>query len=301
MTSSSQLPLLSPNIPGWGDLFMAAKGSLIIIGGAEDKERDRLILKEVAKRVGSGKLVVTTLASEIPHEVWDVYDRAFDRLGIRKNIEHLDIANAEDARDPKKLDQLKDASVVFMTGGDQLKITTKIGGSPIADRIFEIYQNGGTIAGTSAGASVMSGTMLTSGESDESHKIGQLAMAPGLGLAKEFIIDQHFAQRGRIGRLLGAVAMNPGVLGIGIDEDTSIIAQNNRFEVVGTNAVYVVDGKDVKHTNVTEAPKESTMGIFGVRLHVLSHSDIFDFETREPQVYVAKESRKDSDESRARH
>lgn len=280
---------------------MAAKGSLIIIGGAEDKERDRIILKEVASRVGSGKLVVTTLASEIPNEVWEVYDRAFDRLGIRKNLEHLDIANAEDARDPKKLEILKDASVVFMTGGDQLKITTKIGGSPIADRIFEIYQNGGTIAGTSAGASVMSGTMLTSGDSVESHKIGTITMAPGLGLAQEFIIDQHFAQRGRIGRLLGAVAMNPGLLGIGIDEDTSIVVHEGKFKVLGTNAVYVVDGKDVKHTNVTEAPKESTMGIFGVRLHVLSHSDIFDFTTREPQIYDAKDSRRDSRDDRARH
>lgn len=265
---------------------MKNKGKLIIIGGHEEKEGDRVILKEIARRC-NGKLVVATIASDLAEEVWKDYEKIFKDLGV-KQVVHLDINSMDEAREPSKLEVLDRASVVFFTGGDQLKITTRIGGTPVADKILELFHDGATIAGTSAGASVMSSTMLTSGDNDESHKIGNLSMAPGLSLTREMIIDQHFAQRGRIGRLLGAVALNPGVLGVGIDEDTCIIVDETGFDVMGSNAVYVVDGREVRKTNVTDQEKDKTMTIFGVKLHVLADRDSFEFETREPSIREAE-------------
>lgn len=261
---------------------MPNKGTLYIIGGREDKVGNKVILSELADHA-SGRIVITTVASDVADAVWKDYENVFHELG-KTDIVHLDIASIEEARDPEKLKLLDGASLVFFTGGDQLKITTRIGGTPIGDKIMELYKSGTSIAGTSAGASVMSATMLTSGESDDSHKIGNLGMAPGLGLTRQMIIDQHFAQRGRIGRLLGAVALNPGLLGIGIDEDTCIIVTESGFDVIGTNAVYILDGREVKKTNVTDVEKDHTMTIFGVKLHVLAHGDRFDFESREPRV-----------------
>lgn len=277
---------------------MKNKGRLIIIGGREDKEKDRTILKEIARRCDH-RLVLTTVASDIADEVWEDYKKVFRDLGV-KDIVHLDINSIEDARDPERLKLLHRASVVFFSGGDQLKITTRIGGTPIADKILELYRDGATIAGTSAGASVMSATMLTGSDDDESHKIGNLRMAPGLGFTREMIIDQHFAQRGRIGRLLGAVALNPGVLGVGIDEDTCIIVDDTGFDVIGSNAVYVVDGHEVKKTNVTEAEKYKTMTIYGVKLHVLGDCDSFEFETREPVIYESVSISKSSSKSESK-
>lgn len=268
---------------------MKNKGTLMIIGGHEDKEGERIILKEIAHRC-RGKLVLATVASDVADEVWKDYERIFKDLGV-KDLVHLDINSMDEARDPAKLEVLDRASVIFFTGGDQLKITTRIGGTPVADKILELFNEGATIAGTSAGASVMSATMLINGENDESHKIGTLGMAPGLGLTREMIIDQHFAQRGRIGRLLGAVAHNPGLLGVGIDEDTCIIVDDTGFDVLGSNAVYIVDGRDVRKTNVTEAEKDKTMTIFGVKLHVLGHGDSFEFDTREPLIRESSDTK----------
>ena len=183
------------------------------------------------------------------------------------------------------------ATAVFFTGGDQLKLTSLLGDSPIYERLKEIYEEGGTIAGTSAGASVVCETMLVSGAGAESHRIGtSLAMAPGFGLISGVIIDQHFAQRGRIGRLIGAVAQNPRMLGIGIDEDTAIVCSpRGHFEVVGKGAVYVVDGQDIAYTNLTDEGRDRTLSAFGLHLHVLAMGDTFDMVTRVPDHHPAEE------------
>ena len=146
----------------------------------------------------------------------------------------------------------------------------------------EIYERGGLVAGTSAGASVMSDTMLVKGSSGESHRIGDLHMAPGLGLVRDVIIDQHFAERGRFGRLFGAVAHNPRELGLGIDEDTAIVLAGRRFEVLGSGCVYVIDGAGVTHSNIAEARPERALSIYDVRLHVLSSGDVFELARRRP-------------------
>jgi cyanophycinase-like exopeptidase len=141
---------------------------------------------------------------------------------------------------------LEGATGVFFTGGDQLKITSQIGDTPLYSRVQEIFEAGGVIAGTSAGASAMSETMLVANDGEASYRIkSALLMAPGLGLAQDMLIDQHFSERGRMARLIGAVSQNPRVLGVGIDEDTAIIVEHNRsFVVLGSGAVYIVDGFD---------------------------------------------------------
>ena len=266
------------------------KGTLIIVGGKEDKVGDKLILKMLADRIGSGKLVVATVASSLPAEQWEEYQRLFRALGIR-HLHQLDVGSREEAKKEAKLRILHDAAGVFFTGGDQLKLTSLLGDSPIYERVKEIYETGGIIAGTSAGASVVCETMLVSGGGDSSHRIGSsLAMAPGFGLIGGVIIDQHFAQRGRIGRLIGAVAQNPRMLGIGIDEDTAIVCDpGNCFEVVGKGAVYVVDGQDISYTNLTDEGQDRTLSAFGMHLHVLSMGDRFELVSRRPDHRPAEE------------
>lgn len=256
-------------------------GPLIIIGGHEDKDGDRVILKEVAERLGDGRLVIATVASHEPDGYFDAYKKAFGALGVTDLVE-LYVNEREETRSSETRELLADAAGLFFTGGDQLRISSQIGDTPIEEMVRAIHHRGGVIAGTSAGASVMSDTMLVRGSSAESHRIGDLNMAPGLGLIEDVIIDQHFAERGRIGRLLGAVAQNPRVLGIGIDEDTAIVVEGDRFRVIGAGAVYVVDGTAVTHSNIAEARREEPLSMFGVRLHVVAGGDTFDLRTRTP-------------------
>lgn len=213
--------------------------------------------------MNSGALAVATVATRLAGELWAEYQRVFHALGV-KDLVHLAVENREEAVADDKVHVLDNADVIFFTGGDQLKITSKLGGTRIHDRIREIYTSGGTIAGTSAGASVLSETMLVSGPGNETNRLGQdLFMAPGLGFAKDMIIDQHFAEPGRIGRLLGAVARNPRLLGVGIDEDTAIVMDGKeQFQVIGSGGVYILDGHGVNFTNLSEEESGRAMSIF---------------------------------------
>ncbi|MES2493340.1 MAG: cyanophycinase [Pseudomonadota bacterium] len=256
-------------------------GPLIIIGGHEDKDGEKVILKEVAEHVGRRRLVVATVASRDPEGYFDTYAKVFNDLGLHDLVELYLHDRAETCED--RVAQLfADAGGVFFTGGDQLRISSQIGDTPVERMVRDLHRSGGVVAGTSAGASFMSHTMLVRGASQESHRIGDLHIATGLGLVRDVIIDQHFAERGRIGRLLGAVAQNPRLLGLGIDEDTAMIVTGTRFRVAGSGAVYVVDGSAVTHSNIAEASSERTLSMHGVHLHVLSSGDGFDLSTRRP-------------------
>ena len=256
-------------------------GPLIIIGGHEDKEGDKVILKAVAERLNGGRLVIATIASHAPEGYFETYQKAFASLGVTDLVE-LYVEDRAETHDAEKLALLETAAGVFFSGGDQLRISSQIGDTPIETRIREIWRSGGVLAGTSAGASVMSDTMMVRGASAETHRIGDLRMAPGLGLVRDVIIDQHFAERGRIGRLLGAVAQSPRVLGVGIDEDTAVVVEGDAFRVIGSGAVYVVDAEGVTASNIAEARADNTLSMFDVRLHVLASGDGLDLLTRRP-------------------
>jgi cyanophycinase len=257
------------------------KGCLIIIGGGEDRKPDgeRVILREVARHVRGGKLVLATVASHRPEGYFTEYEKALADLDIGELVE-LYVEDRNEAGDRQKLSVLDDAAAIFFSGGDQLRITSQIGDTGIEAKVRAIYERGGLVAGTSAGASVMSDTMLVKGTSAETHRIGDLHMSPGLGLVRNVIIDQHFAERGRFGRLLGAVAHNPRVLGMGIDENTAAVVSDDCFEVIGSGAVYVVDGTNVTHSNVAEARPERALSMHNVTVHVLGSGDRFDLRER---------------------
>ncbi len=268
--------------------------ALIIIGGKEDRSNDKLILSEVARRVGSGKLVVSTVAmASGTEELFDQYEKAFRSLGV-KHLYNLHINSRDEAKLDSKLRILDDAHGVFFTGGDQVRITSQIGDTPIYQRIREIYDDGGVIAGTSAGASAMSETMLVHGGDEKSHVIGEsVRMAPGLGLIGGVIIDQHFMERGRVGRLIGAVAQNPKNLGIGIDEQTAIVVERGTgFYVLGSGAVYVFDGSEVSYSNIAEEDMSKTLSIYDLRMHMLSQGDGFDLRARAPRQLKGRAAEK---------
>ena len=261
---------------------MLGSGTLIIIGGREEHEGDRVILREVAKYVKDGRLVLATVASNDPGGYLESYQAAFKDLGVGE-VTELYIADRQEASRPEKLAQLDGAKAVFFSGGDQLRITSQIADTPLSERLYEIRRKGGLIAGTSAGASAMSETMLVRGRNAVSYRVGFVHTAPGLGLLPNVIIDQHFAERGRIGRLIGAVAQNPRELGIGIDEDTAIVVEEHRFRVIGSGAIYLVDASEVSHSNIAEAEEDAALSIYDLKLHVLSAGDAFDLVTRRPE------------------
>jgi cyanophycinase len=256
-------------------------GKLVIIGGHEDKEGDCAILKEVAELVGEERLVVATVASSQPEGYFESYQKAFSKLGVT-HLQELYIEARAESADPGKLAVLEGARGIFFSGGDQLRISSQIGDTPFETQVRRIYEEGGVVAGTSAGASAMAEIMLVRGSNAESHRVGDLHLAPGLSLISGVIIDQHFAERGRIGRLLGAVALNPRILGIGIDEDTAIVVHDRHFRVVGSGAVYIIDGAGLTCSNITDAEEDKTLSMFDIRLHVLSDGDEFDLAERRP-------------------
>ncbi|AEE96345.1 cyanophycinase [Mahella australiensis] len=260
------------------------KGNLIIIGGAEDKYGDRRILKETVLLSGGNDsiILIITVATEYQKEVGNEYIDIFDQLGV-KDVKVLNINDRQDANKQKYADAIYNASCVFFTGGDQLRISSILGGTLADEALLRAYEDGLLIAGTSAGASAMSQTMIVSGEDDDSPRKCTLKMAPGLGLLKGAVIDQHFAQRGRIGRLLSAIAQNPYMLGIGIDEDTAIhVMPNGCFRVIGSGAVTVLDGIHIDYTNVSELKPDQPLALTNITLHILPASYGFDMNIRQP-------------------
>lgn len=260
------------------------KGDLIIIGGAEDKEGDKEILKKVCNSINKEAdiILIATIATEYPKEAFEKYKRIFRGLGV-KNIKGLNIEEREDSLSENNIELIKEASLIFFTGGDQLRITSLIGGTSIYDALKDTIQNGCIIVGTSAGASVMSDTMVVNGEDDESPRKCTLKMAPGLGFIEGVMIDQHFAQRGRVGRLLTGIAQNPEILGVGIDEDTALVVRDNGdAQVIGSGAVYFLDARNITYSNVSEQNYNEVLSMFNVNLHVLKEGDKYNLLSKKP-------------------
>lgn len=246
-------------------------GNLLIIGGAEDKWGKSSVLRHAIEMCGGtqSKIIVLTTATQKPQEVGQEYRTVFTRLGV-DNMDVLNIDNRNDANNDSVAQRISSATGVFFTGGDQLRITSILGGTKTFKALADVYKRGIPIIGTSAGASAMSSTMIVDGNSNSAARKCTLGMSPGLGFLEQVIIDQHFEQRGRLGRLLVGVAQNPSVLGIGIDEDTAIkVNSNASFEVVGTNCVTVIDGRTIQQSNVSELNPEEMIALSNVTIHVL--------------------------------
>ncbi|MGB9826860.1 MAG: cyanophycinase, partial [Desulfofundulus sp.] len=211
-----------------------------------------------------------------------VYRRVFLKLGAGEVLPlHLD--NREKAADPAPVRILQQATGIFFTGGDQLRIARILGGTRVEQALQVASRAGVVIGGTSAGAAAMGEVMITGGRGGRSPGRNTVKMAPGLGLISGVVIDQHFAQRGRIGRLLAAVAHNPHVLGIGIDEDTAIaVSPDGRFTVLGSGTVTVVDGRTITHTNASDLRPQPMLALAGATLHVLPQGYGYDFKSRQP-------------------
>lgn len=262
-----------------------SSGQLLIIGGAEDKEGDCKILREFVRRAGgvNARIVVMTVATEMPREVGENYIRVFERLGA-EDIRIVDTVQREDASSSTYLEAVEKATGVFFTGGDQARITSILKDTEIDAAIHRRYQEGIIVAGTSAGAAMMPDVMIVEGDSETNPRVNVVEMAPGMGFLPGIVIDQHFLQRGRLGRLLSALAQQPAVLGIGIDENTSVLVQNNKLQVVGEGAVTIVDVADITHTNIGEILKDEALAICGAKLHILPDGYKFDLGSRKPIV-----------------
>jgi len=258
------------------------RGYMLVIGGAEDKNGESEVLIKAAELAGGkdARLVIITTATEHPRTTGEEYRKSFEKLGIR-DIKLLNIRTRKEANQEKHVKVIEDSTAIFFTGGDQLRITSILGGTLVYEAIQKAYSNGTPIIGTSAGASVMSSNMIIEGNDNDPARKCTLKMAPGMGLLEEAIIDQHFHQRGRIGRLLCGVAENPNVLGIGIDEDTAILVYPDaHFEVVGSNTVSVIDGRTITMSNVSELQPDEILALSNVTLHVLPQGYGFDMKKR---------------------
>jgi cyanophycinase len=277
------------------------KGKLVVIGGAVDKgsfteidfddnvEKNlnffekgilRRIIDESALKELSIIEIITT-ASKIPKTVGPEYKRAFEFLGC-KNVNVMHIENREIANSEEIIERLTLSNIVMFTGGDQLRLTSILGGTKFHDILLDKYQNEDFVyAGTSAGAAAASNNMIYQGSSHEALLKGEVKITSGLGLINDVIIDTHFVQRGRIGRLFQAVVGNPKVLGIGLGEDTGLLITNNNthMEAIGSGLVILVDGREVKDTNLTSVEMGQPISINHLVTHVMSQYDTFDLET----------------------
>ncbi|NLG24615.1 MAG: cyanophycinase, partial [Clostridiales bacterium] len=227
-----------------------------------------------------GPIAVVSTAHSDPDDAGNIYRAIFLALGAA----HVEVA-AVDSRDEANSDAIEQlirrSAGVFFTGGDQLRITSLWGGTRALDALHAAFRGGALVAGTSAGASALTSTMVVGGPDDQPARKCTLKMAPGLGLLEQAIVDQHFAQRGRIGRLLCGVAENPHALGIGIDENTAVrVLPDARFEVLGENAVTVIDGRGIALTNASELAPDEILAIAGVTLHLLPRGYGFDMKRR---------------------
>lgn len=258
-------------------------GLLIAIGGAEDKVKERAILRSFVAAAGGpdAHLVVLATASEVP-ETGERYADLFYDLNVEE-VDVLRISTREEAltAGPEVVDILEYATGLFMTGGSQLRLSSALGGTLMADAIRRRHRTGMVVAGTSAGASFLSEHMIALGESGATPRRRQVQLVQGLGLARNLILDQHFRRRDRLGRLLAALSANPGSLGAGVDEDTAaLIDGHGVLTVLGAGAVTVVDATGMHYTDPAAADQGGPIAMLGVRVDVLTAGCRYDLNAR---------------------
>ncbi len=274
------------------------KGKLIAIGGAEDKGSDLEkgaifrnnlnffelgILRRIVEEAGGSdaNIELVTTASTIPYEVGENYLDAFGKIGCT-NVHIIHIRNREDAQKPEYIERIKQCNGVMFSGGNQLRLTTIFGGTRFLDIIQERYRKENfVIAGTSAGAMAMSSTMIYEGNATRAHLKGEVKITTGLGFMDNVIFDSHFEKRGRFARLAQAVSANPSCIGIGLGEDTGmLITQGNNMEAIGSGPVIIVDGHDVRHSNLADIPEGNPLSIENLHVHFCAKGNGFKVKER---------------------
>lgn len=257
------------------------RGWIVPIGGAENKENDARILQRFVTLCGGANadIVVIPTASQLL-DSGDRYEQLFGEMGARR-VSVLDFDTRRDAHEQNRMDRIEQASGIFFTGGNQLRLSTMLGGTPVAKLIRSRNAHGVHVAGTSAGASILSEHMIAFGSEGASPTAGSVRLAPGLGLTNRFVIDQHFRQRDRLGRLLAALAYNPFAIGIGLDEDTAaFIRPDNTLEVEGSGAVTVVDAADMQFSSMDQVEENQPVCLLGLTVHILVAGATFNLHTR---------------------
>jgi cyanophycinase len=258
-----------------------ADGTVIVIGGAEDKVRDRVILGRFVSLAGgaAARIVVISTASSLGAEAGERYRQVFGELGV-KRFKPIHAVTRSQANDESFVAAVRDATGIFLTGGNQLRLSSTIGGTRLADAVLDRFRHGAVVAGTSAGASAMSSHMIAFGASGATPKQRMAQVAAGLAVLPGVIIDQHFQQRNRLGRLLSLIAQNPSLLGLGIDEDTAgVVGPDHVMEVIGRGSITVVDGSG-SETNAWEIGGHRPIMISNVVLHSLPAGYRFDLRAR---------------------
>ncbi|MEO8207716.1 MAG: cyanophycinase [Chloroflexota bacterium] len=256
-------------------------GTVIVIGGAEDKIRDRIILNRFVALAGGEDaiIVVISTASSLGTEAGERYRAIFTELGAR-TVRPLHAVTRAQANDETFARAVRDATGVYLTGGNQLRLSSMIGGTRLAEAILDRFHEGAVVAGTSAGASAMSSHMIAFGASGATPKHRMAAIAAGLGVLPGVIVDQHFQQRNRLGRLLSLIAQNPSLLGIGVDEDTAgVVGPDRVMEVIGRGSITIVDGAAAE-TDAWDVRGHRPVMISGVVLHSLPAGYQFDLKRR---------------------
>ncbi len=273
---------------------MQPTGKLIAIGGAEDKgtdlelgiiHRNNLnffelgILKRIVAEAGDlqHRIEVITTASATPREVGNNYLNAFARIGAN-NVGHLSIRDREDVLNAEYIERVRRAKVVLFSGGNQYRLTSTLGGTELLEILHHRYwKEGLVLAGTSAGAMAMCQTMIYEGNSGRAHLKGEVKMTTGLGFCANIIFDSHFDKRGRFARLVQAVAANPSALGVGLGEDTGIVVTKGyHMEAIGSGMVVIIDGHQIRHSNIAEIPENNPISLENVVVHFMASGDRFD-------------------------
>lgn len=260
----------------------ATRGWIIPIGGGEEKERDAVILERFVQLCGGrdAKLVVVPTASKL-EDTGARYKAIFRELGAAE-VEVMDFDTRRDGDEPGRVTAIKACDGVFLTGGNQMRLATTIGGTAVAKAIREHNANGGHVAGTSAGASFLSEHMIAFGDDNRTPHAGSVTLAPGLGLTNRVVIDQHFTQRARLGRLITALAFNPFLIGLGLDEDTAaFIAPDQTVEVEGSGTLTIVDASRLKFSSMDRAGVDDPVSMLGLTMHVLIRGATFNLHTRD--------------------
>jgi cyanophycinase len=259
----------------------ATRGWIIPIGGAENKENDRHILERFVQCSGGREadIVVIPTASRL-HETGARYQQLFADIGASR-VTVMDFDTRRDCQEASRLERLEQATGIFFTGGNQLRLTTLLGGTPVAKLVRLRNAAGVAVGGTSAGASFLSEHMIAFGDEGSAVISGSVRLAPGLGLTNRFVIDQHFRQRDRLGRLLTALAYNPFAIGIGLDEDTAaFIGPDETVEVAGSGGLTVVDAADVSYSSMDSVTEGEPVCMLGLKLHILVAGATFNMHTR---------------------